>query len=158
MTNLSGKNGAGRAIRVALVTLLMAAGLLAVAKPAAADDSAPCWYHQTRTVQNPNGSTVAVDVYKCSLWTGNVPVRESPAPGAPIVGYLNQGGSVNWFTSQGHTGDHSRQYLNGYHNKYWAHTMADNGRWGFVSEVYFTGGGNDEPDAGLPREDWGRGR
>ncbi len=38
-----------------------------------------------------------------------------------------------------------------YTNVWWARTLSDTGAWGWTSEVYFTGGGNDEPDARLRR-------
>lgn len=31
----------------------------------------------------------------------------------------------------------------------WAFTLGDNGRWGWVPQVFFSGGANDERDAGL---------
>ena len=34
---------------------------------------------------------------------------------------------------------------------WWARTLSDTGAWGWTSEVYFAGGGNDEPDARLRR-------
>lgn len=36
-----------------------------------------------------------------------------------------------------------------YYNDHWAHTMADNGRWGWVPEVFFRGGGNMDSDRKL---------
>ena len=34
-------------------------------------------------------------------------------------------------------------------NVWWASTRADDGAWGWVSEVYFKGGDENDPDAGL---------
>lgn len=47
--------------------------------------------------------------------------------------------------AQAAMGDGQREYR----NYWWAATMADNDTWGYVSEVYFRGGGNDQPDGGL---------
>ena len=37
----------------------------------------------------------------------------------------------------------------GYYNDWWAYTKADNGQWGWVPEVFFSGGGNLDPDRKL---------
>jgi len=34
-------------------------------------------------------------------------------------------------------------------NDWWAYTMADNSKRGWMNEVYFKGGNNNEPDAGI---------
>ena len=87
-------------------------------------------------------------VQYCPLWRGQVPVYADPDHGnsAAVVGTLVYGGSANWFV-----GDepHSRYTYGSYYNRWWAYTLADNGHWGWVPEVYFSGGDNDEPDAGL---------
>src|SRR6185312_17563346 len=39
----------------------------------------------------------------------------------------------------------------GWYNDWWAKTLSDDNHWGWVPEVYFRGGDNDEADPGLPR-------
>jgi hypothetical protein len=86
-------------------------------------------------------------VQDCPLWTANVPVYASPDSGgsAQIVGRLVYQ-APNWFIGPSRR---SRFTLGEDTNVWWAYTMADNGKLGWVPEVYFTGGGNDVPDAGL---------
>ena len=63
-------------------------------------------------------------------------------------------GSANWFVCQtsapgGRTVRHRDSGHPAYTNVWWARTLSDTGAWGWVSEVYFAGGANDERDAGL---------
>ncbi len=37
----------------------------------------------------------------------------------------------------------------GYYYDWWAYTKADNGRWGWVPEMFFVGGDNMDPDRKL---------
>jgi hypothetical protein len=67
-------------------------------------------------------------------------------PGAAVVGYLEQGGAANWFVTEMRGGTFRAGAAENY---WWGSTMADNGRWGWVPEVYFAGGENNEDDAGL---------
>jgi hypothetical protein len=128
----------------AAAAALMALGLGAQA--AEAYDAYPCDTPRTRNFVWHGYTYPRVVVMTCPLWTGNVPVRAYNSPRAPVVGKLVQGGSANWFVVE-KRGD--RQSVSGATNIYWASTMADNGAWGWVSEVYFRGGGNDEDDRGL---------
>jgi hypothetical protein len=114
--------------------------LLASSVPASAKDEYPCgdqYWHD------------GVDklVQDCSMWRGAVPVFEDPwgeITGEPI-GYLwNANG--NWFDCHKQTVTY---YDSGYFNDWWAYTMADNGEWGWVPEVYFSGGDDFERDGGL---------
>lgn len=131
-----------RSRRVATAAALAAAAAmsLATAGPAAATDGSPCARPQVYRANH--------WVQYCPLWRSNVPVYADPdhGNGAAIVGRLVVGGSANWFV-----GDHYRSYFSdgGYYNHWWAYTLADNGRWGWVPEVYFSGGNNDETDGGL---------
>jgi hypothetical protein len=109
------------------VTLLVAGG----APAAQGADAHPCFARHGR--------------WYCPLWTGWVPVRESARPDAARVGWLIHGGSSNWFIRQCMGQEDS---LGAWRNYWWALTDADNGRRGFVNEIYFAGGGADEPDGG----------
>ena len=121
-----------------LVAALVLAVGLASPQGASAYDNAPCgpqWHHARYG-----------DVQSCPLWRGNVPVHRNADPGSPVVGYLYQGGWSNWFFCEAA----GRPYYYGsLVNAWWGLTVADNGPTGWVSEVYFAGGGNWEPDRGL---------
>jgi hypothetical protein len=84
----------------------------------------------------------------CPLWRDNVPVYDSPDRGgaARQIGTLYKGGRANWFVGQSQRSSYS---FGPYQNRWWAFTMADNDTWGWVPEVFFKGGENDERDAGL---------
>jgi hypothetical protein len=85
----------------------------------------------------------------CPLWRDRVPVRASRSGRAPIVGYLNLGGTANWFVYQMRGDRQTLPTSPPVWNRWWASTKADNGRWGWVNEVFFSGGDNGEPDRGL---------
>jgi len=136
--------------RLATVTAtaaLAATGLVtATSGPAAAADNQPC--------ARPQVYKSSQWVQYCPLWKANVPVYSSPDLGnnqSPI-GYLVYGGSSNWFVGDRYRSSYSYE---GYYNHWWAYTLADNGRWGWVPEVYFSGGNNDDTDAGLYACDYG---
>lgn len=57
---------------------------------------------------------------------------------------------ADWYRCQG-LGDLYGLGGTPYSNIWYAWTMADNGQWGWVSEVYFQGGGNNEADGRLAR-------
>ena len=138
--------------------ILLASGMLALpllitsATPAAAFDNYPCSspaYHVSATpylVQN------------CLLWRGNVPLYASPFTFGPpnwVVGYLYSA-SGNWFICQmdqqiadGRLYQTATYHYGPYYNKWWAYTIGDNGSYGWVPEVFFKGGDNNEPDRGL---------
>lgn len=102
---------------------------------ALAKDSAPCgrpYEDHGRVVQ------------KCPLWRGDVPVTRF----GNEVGQLAEGGKANWFVCQWRFPDQPYEF-DEYHNTWYALTEADNGEVGWVSEVFFAGGNNDEPDANL---------
>jgi hypothetical protein len=126
-----------------MATLMIGA---TVATQAFAYDSYPCGKRTTVTL---NGWRY--DVQYCPLWRGNVPVHENPWPGSRVVGYLTYGGRANWFAYQCPEPEHP-YHLDGYWNSWYGYTMADNGRWGFVSEVYFSGGNDNEPDRKLIKQ------
>ncbi len=87
-------------------------------------------------------------VQYCTVWTANVPVRTSRDPNSPVVGYLVVGGRANWFLGQTQGCEFTYPGKT-WSNDWWAYTEADDGRWGWTSVVYFSGGGNDQPADGL---------
>jgi hypothetical protein len=121
-----------------LLAIVLSAAAVPLHTPAAlATDTAPCgapYKHGTLMVQ------------KCPLWRGDVGVYDLNT--GRKVGTLEVGGSANWFVCQAKFIDHPAD-LGGYSNVWWAYTMADNRQWGWVSEVYFSGGGDFERDARL---------
>jgi hypothetical protein len=134
-----------------MMSAVIALGALsmALAPSAQAWDGSPCYYKRDATFQY-NGWNYKEQLYTCPLWRGSVPVHKTTNPGSPVVGFLNYGGHANWFIVEAAG---ARVWLGGATNYWWGSTMADNGRWGWVNEVYFSGGNNDEEDAGLLR--WG---
>lgn len=123
----------------AAATVLAVAAALTWVDAAAAYDDAPCG-PVTR-------GAYVWDVQYCPLWRDNVPVRRSPDPNSRVVGYLWNGGWRNWFFCEAAG---RPQYLGRLVNAWWAATVADgNAERGWVSEVYFSGGLNWEPDRGL---------
>ncbi|MDQ3677708.1 MAG: endonuclease/exonuclease/phosphatase family protein [Actinomycetota bacterium] len=148
----SGREWRQEALR-ALGTLVVAtAGLLVLGpSPASATDAYPC----AAPFQHPTFGTVQ----RCPLFTprqGSIPVHAFAASGQPTkVGRLVRAGSANWFVCQSRTPDgrspaayRDADYPQ-YRNAWWARTLSDDNRWGWVNEIYFRGGSNDEPDAGL---------
>jgi lysophospholipase L1-like esterase len=73
--------------------------------------------------------------------TGGAPVQSSRGK---VVGYLHAG--RNWVVCQRAGG---RVRSAAYFNKYWAWTLADNGKRGWVNAVYARGGDNDGPFGGV---------
>lgn len=115
----------------------LALSMIAMAAPAHAVDNYPCgaqWWH----------SGVGQYVQYCPDWApdNQIPVLNSSWG---VEGYINAPGN-DWYVCQSVGGTYT---LGSYSNDKWAWTMADNGRWGWVSEVYFRGGNNFEADAGL---------
>lgn len=128
--------------------------LLALAPPATAEDGDPCGDPYWREMRRA-GVEEGIWVQDCSLWRGDVPVYASPfnmshwEDEGDVVGHLwNAEG--NWFLCQEDVGDvYWGPGDKDYANTWWAYTMADNGAWGWVSEVYFSGGDDYEGDANL---------
>lgn len=120
-------------------------GLAALPQAAQAYDAYPCHSPRERTF-NHQGHNWKVEVRTCPLWRGNVPVYKYRSPSAPIVGYLKYGGNANWFVLERKAVAYN---LGGAWNDWWASTMADNYQWGWVPEVFFSGGDNWEQDRGL---------
>lgn len=132
-----------------IIAAASAAFLVFLAAPgvATAADGSPC----AAPTQHPSFGAVQ----HCPIWMparGHVPVHELRG-GQPVqVGRLNAAGTANWFVCQTTTpdGQQPAPYAEGpYRNVWWARTLSDDNRWGWVNEVYFSGGGNDEADGGL---------
>jgi hypothetical protein len=125
------------------------------ADSAAAVDSQPCGAAVFK-------SWSAEKVQPCPLAAplppnGWVPVYREPvavAPGATAPtpdGWLH-GTTDQYFVCDARVPDASYTHPNGWRNDWWAYTQADGSDlWGWVPEVFFAGGANDEPDAGLRR-------
>jgi hypothetical protein len=114
---------------------------------ASAGDDRPCTAPFHHATHGP--------VQYCPLWMpskGYVPVH-ALASGKPVeIGRLDEAGSANWFICQlNYPGIRYTAPGTRYSNTWWALTVSDDGHKGWVSEVYFSGGANDEPDAGLRR-------
>jgi hypothetical protein len=136
-----------KALTAVFATVAALAAVLVAAPTASAYDGYPCHTPTERTFTNPyNGTAWKETVRYCPLWRGSVPVYNTRDVNSGIKGYLTYGGSANWFVyeMQG-----ASVTLDGGTNNWWASTMADNGQWGWVPEVYFTGGADNEDDAGL---------
>ncbi|WP_344943470.1 hypothetical protein [Actinomadura miaoliensis] len=118
--------------------VLAAVGFFAPGPALAADDR-PC----APPVPHPEYEKVQY----CPLSRGNVPVYANHDQGSGIIGHLRKGGSANWFFGYQCRGGTIR--LGNLANDWWAATKADNGRLGWVPEIYFAGGDDFEPDAGL---------
>lgn len=133
------------------MTVAVAGLLLAGGGSALAADAEPC--------AAPFQHASFGKVQRCPLFMpkqGSIPVHAIGANGQPAkVGRLVQAGSANWFVCQTRTpeGRASAAYRDPdhpqYRNVWWARTLSDDNTWGWVNEIYFRGGGNDEPDRGL---------
>ncbi|GAA3452005.1 hypothetical protein [Dactylosporangium matsuzakiense] len=103
--------------------------------------------------------------YRCPLvWSSprtsaamtRVPVFRSPWPQAEgAVNQLYREAGEQYFRchTRGATFEFPPQYgLGAARHSWWALTQGDqhSGAWGFVPEVYFLGGADDQPDPGLP--------
>lgn len=140
-------------MRLLLAALPVVAALLATPPSAAAGDQYPCgsqvsvsW--STEPVQpcpltSPTGANEGFPVYPQPV--ANPSGAAPPAPAGWLYGATNQ-----YFVCQ-------RQFPGavfyhptaGWFNYWWALTRATSGLWGWVPEVFFTGGSNDESDYGL---------
>lgn len=100
----------------------------------------------------------ALQVQLCPLTSpeagGRIPVYKSPvgrARGAALPGpqgWLN-GTANQYFLCQQQFGAAPFHHSRGWRNNWWSWTKGDVGGWGWVPGVYFRGGDDDEPDAGL---------
>lgn len=114
------------------------------APPAQAHDSYPCLW---------NGQSGWSAKYYCGLINGRIPVLSSPWNHRTVGWLVGGNGYRNWFLDQTCVPSRPYYYNSFYGNAWWARTMADNGEWGYVPEVYFAGGLNWEADGNLPWRD-----
>ncbi|MCT9077413.1 serine/threonine-protein kinase [Streptomyces fulvoviolaceus] len=88
-------------------------------------------------------SSVGGGKYNCEVWT----TAKSYTADGTEVGVLNQG--TNYFYCQQNLG--RRETYGEWTNVWWAKTDDDSGNTNvYISDVYITGGNNDEPVPGLP--------
>jgi hypothetical protein len=127
----------------ALAALAIAA---AGAQPATAYDRYPCTLKKAGVPMTWLGHVWKIDKMTCPLTRGHVPVYVRRNPESRVIGELVSGGSANWFVYE-RTGVETR--VGNGKNQWWASTLADNGRWGWVNEAYFKGGRDNEDDRGL---------
>jgi hypothetical protein len=133
---------ARRLFRTVVALGLVGGALMASSPVAEATDNYPCgaqWF-------NPR---VGLNVQTCPDWSPNgwIPVFDSNGLGRQIKSWIYAPGN-DWYVCEASGGV---ERIGNFWNSWWAWTMADDGQWGWVNEVNFQGGGNDEPDATLVR-------
>ncbi|MFF3314270.1 hypothetical protein ACFYV5_02015 [Streptomyces sp. NPDC003035] len=141
------KNVKSMAARAAVAAAAVFGANMIVAPAADAVTPTQCrWSNPARYEKTAGGTSHRVSY--CPLWRSHVPVYalSTADTNNSIIGYLEVGGYANWFVCQ-IPGDH--HWVGNYSNNMWAYTMADNGKWGFVSQVEFSGGGYGVPSANL---------
>lgn len=129
-----------RLASVAAATGVALSSSLFVGVAAASADSQPCgaaWSHPEYG-----------QVQTCPDWSpvGEIPVLAHTGKEADLVGTIDAAGS-DWYKCQVRGDAHSGP--DGIANDWFAVTVADNGKPGVVPQVFFKGGANYEPDAGL---------
>ncbi|MFE6905346.1 hypothetical protein [Streptomyces erythrochromogenes] len=127
----AGRKGAAA---VALATaLLLSPGLTSSAQAA---DSAPC-----TPDRNYPGT------FLCPIWGSGVNLRTAPDPQAPVSSTSPDGGVLR-VQCQVKGG---RATYGDYWHTWWVKTPAVGmAKSAYMSEIFLVGGGNDEPDSGLP--------
>lgn len=120
--------------------------------------------HSTTTAPPTQGVGILADAYPCTysgrypsvpyacpVWwpgDGRIPIYEFPSQSSRVIDYLLRSTGTQYFNCEVGGGRYSAY---GYTNVYWGWTYGDKyGQWGYVSEVFFRGGGNDQSDPGLP--------
>jgi hypothetical protein len=138
--------------RLSLTLATSALSVCAVASPASAADAYPCG--------NPVSlSWSTAQVRLCPLTSplppnGWVPVYKSPvaspkgAPPPAAAGWLH-GTANQYFVCDRAFPAAPYYHPSGWRNVWWAYTKSDDGVWGWVPEVFFRGGNDDERDGGL---------
>ena len=121
------------------------------AAPAAAADTAPCG----KEVTFPETGLTMQSCPLVSPLAGGVPVYTAPVPNpagatppAP-AGWMRNITNRFFECDQRFTDAVYYHPTGGWRNVWWAKTIGDGGVSGWVPEVFFDGGADDEPDAGL---------
>ncbi|MEU6229533.1 hypothetical protein [Streptomyces sp. NPDC047042] len=113
--------------------MLLSPGLTSSARAA---DSAPC-----TPDRNYPGT------FLCPIWGSNVNLRSAPEPQAPVIATSPDGGFLRVLCQV----KGGRATYNGYWHTWWVKTQAMGmAPSAYMSEIFLAGGGNDEPDSGLP--------
>lgn len=143
--------GALRLVRAALAMLAASALAGAVAGSASATDAFPCgaafrasWSRdavQTCPLTSPLPPNGWVPVYRAPVASRT---RTPPRP----AGWLHETARQAFVCQRAYP---AAPYVHprGWRNVWWAYTKSDDGVWGWVPEVFFHGGADDERDAGL---------
>ncbi|WP_328738809.1 hypothetical protein OHA91_06575 [Streptomyces erythrochromogenes] len=128
---LTGRKGAAAAALAA--ALLLSPGLTPSARAA---DSAPC---------TPDRNYAGT--FLCQIWGSNVNLRSAPDPQAQVTSTSPPGGVLR-VQCQVKGG---RATYGDYWHTWWVKTPAVGmAPSAYMSEIFLVGGGNDEPDSGLP--------
>jgi hypothetical protein len=77
-----------------------------------------------------------------------IPVYNLNTSPPSVVGTIYAPGD-DWYKCQHEMTQYDPFSYGGYYNDWFAKTMADNGNWGWAPEVFFRGGGNNDPDRKL---------
>ena len=122
-----------------VAAVALAAGLLlspGLTSSARAADSAPC----TPDPDYPG-------TYRCPIWGSNVNLRSAPNSQAPVIATSPDGGWLRVLCqTQG-----GRATYGGYWHTWWVKTPAVGmAPSAYMSEIFLVGGGDNEPDTGLP--------
>lgn len=137
-----------RVLRCVLVLVPFVIAATGSPTPALAADGLPCQPQAARQI-----GPARLLAQTCPIWVpsriGSLPAYTFSRTGNAEVGRINKGRvgpSTHWFVCQrpGPVGGHDSL-----RNRWWALTRADNGRTGWVGQVYFQGGGKNEADAKL---------
>jgi len=143
-----------RRTRVAVLTAALLAAGAASAVPAPATDSSPCAAEET--VAWWNGPVQSCPLFGPLPPNGWIPVYAAPVahdPGTPVPappGWLHVVEGQRFVCQEEHP-NAEYYHPSGYRNRWWAFTRSDDQTLGWVPEVFFRGGANDEPDGGLRR-------
>ncbi|MFE0450084.1 hypothetical protein ACFW2D_02060 [Streptomyces sp. NPDC058914] len=124
--------------RGAAAVVLAAAALLTpgLTSSARAADSAPC----TPDRDYPG-------TFRCPIWGTNVNLRSAPDQQAPVIATSPDSGFLRVLCQT----KGGRAAYGGYWHTWWVKTPAVGmAPSAYMSEIFLVGGGDDEPDAGLP--------
>ncbi|MFJ3976377.1 hypothetical protein [Streptomyces sp. NPDC090021] len=133
MLTVAGAGTKGAAAMALAAALLLSPGLATSARAA---DSAPC-----TPDRNYPGT------FLCPIWGSGVNLRTAPDAGAPVSSTTPDGGVLRVLCQV----KGGRATYGGYWHTWWVRTPAVGmARSAYMSEIFLVGGGDDEPDSGLP--------